>query len=279
MNSRLLLLVTVVLLFLVDIGTSSIAVAAEKPKARQQEMIARLLRLGMNNTRSDRAEDLNKVVCILRERTGSRVKDLLCGSNSALNYEREISLRGYGSGGGGSYGGGDQGSSSSAMTGRGSAGAASRGSKTTAEDVRIQGAAWVSAFGSIVAANPQGPLVIIQSTSRGRISNQIKEFAEDGSDEENRAILLKYMVMSMLNEADGRHGWPAEKYASFVLAYKKIGELEKLPHASDTEFEAAMLEAITEQDLTIPMYNSLTDEVMGDEDLRLRVLLTLRIEI
>ena len=280
MNSRRLQLIAVTLLFLVGINVTSIAAAAENSEAKQQEMIARLLRVGMNNTRSDRAEDSNKVVCIIRDRTGSRVKDLLCGSNSALNYEREISLRGYGSGGGGSYGGGDQGSSSSAaMTGRGSAGAASRGSKTTEEGVRIQGAAWVSAFGSIVAANPQGPLMIIQSTSRGRIYGQIEEFASDGSDEENRNQLLKYMVLTMLLETDGRHGRSAEEYASFVMAYRKIGELEQLPHASDAELEAAMVKAITEQDLTIPMYNSLTDQVMSDEDLRVRVLLTLQIEI
>ncbi len=245
---------------------------------KRQEMVARLLRIGMSNSRSDRAEDINKVVCVIRERTGSRIKDLLCGTNSALNYEREVSLRGYGSGGGGgSYGGGSGGGST--VSGRGSAVAAGRGSKETGENARIQAAAWVSAFGSIVAANPQGPFIFIQATSRGRIQRQIEELASDVSEEESRKKLVRDMTWTMFVEADGRHGWSADDYTGFVLAYKHIDQLEDSSFDSDAELEAAMMNAITEQGLIIETYNTLMDQVMGDESLRARVLVALKIQL
>ena len=270
------------LLLVALFSAASFAEGITVSEEKRQEMIARLLRIGMNNTRSNRAEDLNKVVCMLRERTGSRVKDCICGTNSALNYEREISLRGYGSGGGGSYGGGSGGGggqAGSAVTGRGSAGAASRGSKETEEHVRIQEAAWVSAFGSIVAANPQGPIIFIQATSRGRIHKQIEELASDVSEEESRKKLVRDMTWTMFVEADGRHGWSADDYTGFVLAYKHIDQLEDSSFDSDAELEAAMMNAITEQGLTIETYNTLMDQVMGDESLRARVLVALKIQL
>ena len=65
-----------------------ITISAEK----RREMMARVLRLGMSNARSTRVRDADKLVCVIRKRTGSHIDDLLCGTNAAFNYQRDLNF-------------------------------------------------------------------------------------------------------------------------------------------------------------------------------------------
>ena len=78
---------------------------------------------------------------------------------------------------------------------------------------------------------------------------------------------------------DSRYGWSADQYTAFVLAYKEIKALEKSSHGSESSLETAMANAILVRGLSIDSYNAIHDQVMADEDLRIRTLSALNIKL
>ncbi len=200
------------------IALQGITVTAEK----QREMLARLIKVGLSNSRSERAADVDKIVCILRKRTGSHLKDLQCATNSTMNYMREMNLarnrRVFGN------------------------------IKTSTGNTRAMGQAWASAFGhDVVGVNTYGVVMTLERTTRGKVMELVNEYAADDTDTQNHDKLVRDMVWANFVPVNGRHGYSTDDYTGFAMAYRAIKILESEPASNQVTLEVAMADAIQKQ--------------------------------
>ena len=233
-----------------------ITISAEK----RREMMARVLRLGMSNARSDRIRDADKLVCVIRKRTGSHIDDLLCGTNAAFNYQRDLNF-----------------TLNSAVIAQ----LTLAPRYTSNGEVHQQGGptGWTNAFGGTSLISKGTDVTTFRGISRGQIKSLIGDYASNVSDEENLRRLERDMIWTNFTATDGRYGFSADQYTAFVQAYKKIKALENSSFNSESSRENSMAAVISDHGLNIDTYNIIFDRVLEDEDLRTRVLAGLEITI
>lgn len=232
-----------------------LTISAEK----KREMMARILRIGFSNIRSDRPEDANKIVCEVRKSTGSHISNLYCGTNAAFNYQRDTNFTmhsGF--------------VASMTVTPRWSDAAGVH--KTT----HSTGSA--KSFAKLSAVMDAQKVMEYRGVSQGSVNAMIEEYAEGVSDEENRRMLERDMVWSNFAAAEGRHGFTATQYTDFVYAYRAVKRIENTVNNLDRQ-EAEMIRAITANNLSVDDYNAILDLVTTDGDLHARTMDALEISI
>ena len=216
---------------------------------KQREMLARLIKVGLSNSRSERTADVDKIVCTLRKRTGSHFKDLLCASNGTLNYMRQTNM----------------------MRNQRVFGQVKSGSSG---NYQAMGRAWGTAFGNeVVQTSTFGVVMTLERVTRAEIKKLINEFAADDNDVQNQDKLTRDMVWANFVPVDGRLGYSVDDYTNFAVAYRAIKLMESEIAADAVLPDAMLAAAIQKQGLSIEQYNAIFDAVLSDDELRMRVMI------
>lgn len=225
--------------------------------AERREMAIRTIRYGLAQPRSTRPKDAEKIVCDFRRKTGTHLRQLICGTNSAWAHWSEENMSRI-------------------------ANSMSAGNRAVFDS---------GGRGRTPYKVEPGKFLILENVTRGEVLKWIREVSSDDSDERNAQLLQEHLMARAIGFARSKQGYTVTDLVRYALALKEMraaeSDFETLQDNMTPKQEMQLAEErarirqaiIESHDLGVATFDGIANEMRSDPVLRTAIERAMKVEM